>query len=384
MERTNRVQVWAGVSMLVLCVLIGAVEGSAVLAVGSWRYLVPWLAAFVGYLVAVVASATLTTPTTLRGRLVLVAAPVLLSNAVVLLSPSRGGLSLILLVLTAALAALHVDTRRLAAVIGWNTAVVVAAGTALGPLVDRPNPPAEALLMGVLYALLQAASAAMVWSQQRVERTLRELSAAHVELRGASALLAESSQTQERLRISRELHDVLGHQLTVLSVELEVATHQVEGTGRDHVLRARRLARELLTDVRAVVGTERRRTFDLPAALAEVTGGIPHPRVHLDVAPGLAPDDEHAATLVRAVQEIATNTIRHSQAENLWVTLRADDDAVRLEAWDDGRGAEPVVPGNGLRGLRERAEALGGELEVEGRPGFRVRVALPAPEEVAA
>src|SRR5690606_406715 len=115
-------------------------------------------------------------------------------------------------------------------------------------------------------------------------------------------------------------------------------------------------------------GTERRRTFDLPAALAEVTGGIPHPRVHLDVAPGLTPDDEHAATLVRAVQEIATNTIRHSQAENLWVTLRADDDAVRLEAWDDGRGAEPVVPGNGLRGLRERAEALGGELEVEGRP----------------
>ena len=176
---------------------------------------------------------------------------------------------------------------------------------------------------------------------------------------------------------------VLGHQLTVLSVELEVASHRVEGPGREHVLRARGLAKELLGDVRSVVGTQRERQFDLPAALAKVTEEIPHPQVHLEIAPEVVPDDEHAATLVRAVQEIATNTIRHSQADNLWIWLTVDDGSLVLEAHDDGVGAATVTPGNGLRGLRERAEAVGGRVETDGTKGFRVQVALPVPQVVA-
>ncbi|UNX56231.1 histidine kinase [Georgenia sp. TF02-10] len=377
MAGSSRVQIWAGASMLVLCVLIGVVEGSGVLAVGSWTYFVPWLVVFVGYLAALVVASVRRTPATPRGRLLLIAAPVLLSNAIVLLSPSRGGLSLILLVLSAAIASLHLELRGITGVVLWNSAVVLAAGAALGPLVERPNPPVEMLLVTFLYALLQAASAAMMWSQRRVEEALRELGVAHVELRSTSALLAESSQAQERLRISRELHDLLGHQLTVLSVELEVATHRVEGLGREHVLRARGLAKDLLADVRSVVGTERRRSFDLAGALAQVTEEIPHPRVHLDVEPGLGADDDHAAAVVRAVQEIATNTIRHSEAENLWITLAEVDGALRLEARDDGWGVASVVPGNGLNGLRERAAALGGRVELDGSDGFRVRVELP-------
>lgn len=380
MERTGRVQVWAGVSMLVLCVLIAVVEGAAVLAVGSWPSFVPWLIVLLGYLAAIVLASARTTPATARGRLLLVAVPVLLSNAVVLFSPSRGGLSLILLVLTAAIASLHLDTRWIAGVVLWNCAVVLAAAAGLGPLVDEPGRPVEVVLMTLLYALLQAASAAMVWSQRRVEEALQDLSVTHVELRSTSALLAESSQAQERLRISRELHDVLGHQLTVLSVELEVAAHQVQGPAREHVLRARGLAKELLADVRSVVGTQRRRSFDLPGALARVTEEIPHPRVHLDVEPGLEADDEQATAVVRAVQEIATNTIRHSQAENLWISLRTDGDVLRLETCDDGWGAARVTPGHGLTGLRERAEALGGRVRVDGSSGFRVGVELPHQE----
>ncbi|WP_454083991.1 sensor histidine kinase [Georgenia sp. Marseille-Q6866] len=384
MERTGRVQIWAGVSMLVLCVLIAVVEGAAVLAVGSWPSFVPWLVVLLGYLAAIVVASARTTPATARGRLLLVAVPVLLSNAVVLLSPSRGGLSLILLVLTAAIASLHLDTRWIAGVVLWNSAVVLASAAGLGPLVDEAGRPVEVVLMTFLYALLQAASAAMVWSQRRVEEALQDLSVTHVALRSTSALLAESSQAQERLRISRELHDVLGHQLTVLSVELEVASHQVEGPAREHVLRARGLAKDLLADVRSVVGSQRGRSFDLPTALAGVVEEIPHPRVHLELDPHLRADDEHAATVVRAVQEIATNTIRHSQADNLWIRLTADDAGLRLEAHDDGVGARTVRPGNGLRGLRERAESVGGRVEVDGASGFRVRVALPAGRTVPA
>ncbi|WP_152188137.1 sensor histidine kinase [Georgenia satyanarayanai] len=381
MERTGRVQVWAGVSMLVLCVVVGAVEGATVLAAGSWAYLVPWLVAFVGYLVTLVLASARSTPATSRGRLLLVAPPVLLINVVVLLSPSRGGPALILLVLTAAIAALHLGARGIAGVIAWNSTVVLATGAALGPLVNTANRPVELLLMTVLYTLLQAATAAMVWSQRRVEQALADLSVTHVELRSTSALLAESSQAQERLRISRELHDVLGHQLTVLAVELEVASHQVEGPARDHVHRARGLAKELLADVRSVVGTQRERTFDLPAVLAGVVEEIPRPRVHLDVEAGLEVDDDHAVALVRAVQEIATNAIRHAEAENLWITLHPDGGAVRLEAHDDGWGAAPLTPGHGLTGLRERAEALGGRVRVDGSSGFRVSVELPVRQE---
>lgn len=377
MERNTRVQIWAGLAMLALCVLIGVVEGATVLRVGPAWFL-PWLAAFLVLLAALVVATVRSTPPTARGRLLLVAVPVLAAGVVVLLSPSRGGLSYILLVLTAAIAALHLDLRGLGAVIGWNSLVVIASNAALGPLVDTPNPAHEVVLAAFLYALLQAASAAMVWAQQRVEQTLQELSVAHVELRSTSALLAESSQAQERLRISRELHDVLGHQLTVLSVELEVAAHRADGPAREHVLRARGLAKELLADVRSVVGSQRERSFDLPAALARVTGEIPHPRVHLELDPGLTADDEHAATVVRAVQEIATNTIRHAQADNLWIRLTSDDAGVRLEARDDGVGARTVTAGNGLRGLRERAEAVGGRVEIDGATGFRVRVTLPA------
>ncbi|HLS74011.1 MAG TPA: histidine kinase [Actinomycetaceae bacterium] len=384
MDRNIRVQVWAGLAMLALCVVIGVVEGAAVLRLGSWTWFALWVAAFLVFLVGVVLATVRTTPTTTAGSIGLVAVPVLAAGVIVLLSPSRGGLSYILLVLTAAIAAIHLDVRGIGGVIVWNSVVVLATTAALGPFVDRPAPLLEQFLMVFLYTLLQAASAAMIWAQQRVERTLQELSVAHVELRSTSALLAESSQAQERLRISRELHDVLGHQLTVLSVELEVASHRVEGPAREHVLRAHGLAKDLLADVRSVVGSQRDRNFDLPAALARVVEEIPHPRVHLGLEPDLTAEDEHAATVVRAVQEIATNTIRHAQADNLWIRLAATDDGLRLEAHDDGVGTRAVTPGNGLRGLRERVESVGGRVEVDGAAGFRVRVTLPARQGVPA
>src|SRR5699024_2885373 len=199
MERNTRVQIGAGIAMFALCVLIGAVEGSAVLQAGSWRYFAPWLAAFLAFLVGVVVAAVRATPPSTRGRLLLVGVPVLGAGVIVVLSPSRGGLSYILLILTATIAAMHLDVRGILAFIGWNSAVVLATGAGIGPLVTEPNPLAELLLMTFLYGLLQAASAAMVWSQERVEEALQDLSVTHVELRSTSALLAESSQAQERL-----------------------------------------------------------------------------------------------------------------------------------------------------------------------------------------
>lgn len=385
MERRGSMEIWAALSLLVVCLLVGAVEAALVWDRASGGYFVGWLTVFVLFLALLGVAAAKHTPTTAVGRLALVAPAVVAASVVALLSPNPGGMSLILLVFGTAICAHHLDLRLIAIVISWNALVIMAALLGVGPLVEGSAQIPELLLATMLYTLLQVASAVMVWSQERVADALRDVTVAHVELQSTSALLAESSQAQERLRISRELHDVLGHQLTVLSVELEVATHQVDGPAREHVVRARMLAKELLGDVRSVVGTERERSFDLSSALARVAQEVPHPQVHLDIDPDLAVGDGHSTTLVRAVQEVTTNTIRHAEAENLWISLASTDGRLHLEAHDDGRGARQLTPGHGLNGLRERVEAQGGRLVLDGASGFKVLVELPidVPVEVS-
>lgn len=384
MERTGRVLFMAGTAMLALALLIGAVEGIQVLDAGSWAYFVPWLVAYVVCLGALVRASVVRRPPTRGGVVLLLAPAVLATSALVLLSPNRNGMASILLVIVAATAALHLSPRAVSGVILAQSLVIAASAGGLGPLAPGGTHPVEVLLSVLLYGLLQAGSAGTVWSQERVAEALQEVSVAHVELRGTSALLAESSQAAERLRISRELHDVLGHQLTALALELEIASHRAEGPERDHVLRARGMAKGLLSDVRAVVGTERHRSFDLEQTLSEVVGDVPRPRTHLEVHSDLDLADEHATALVRAVQEITTNAIRHSQAENLWFRITGDGGRIRLQARDDGVGATDVAFGNGLRGLTERVLALGGTVEFDGTDGFRVLAELPVREAVPA
>jgi signal transduction histidine kinase len=387
MQSSARVEVLAGASMLVVCLLIGGVEASSVQATATRAYFAGWLLTFVVFIVSLSRAAAMAGPSrTPARRLLLVGPPLLAAGALVLLSASRGGMVAILLVLTTAVCAYHLDVRGLTVVIVGNSAFIAAAAAGLGPLVDQPARTSEILLVAVLYTLLQAGSAAAVWSQQRVEAALEEVSAAHVALRSTSALLAESSQAQERLRISRDLHDVLGHQLAALALELEIASHRVEGAAEEHVLRARGLAKELLGDVRAVVGKERRRYFDLESALVGIVAEVPRPQVRLDVDPDLAVDDDRAVALVRIVQEVTTNAIRHSAAAHLWIRLIGDAGRVCLEAWDDGVGVPRgvIVPGNGLRGLTERVAEIDGTVEIDGSSGFRVRVELPARQAMPA
>lgn len=384
MERSAYVEMWSGAAMLALCVLIGVVEAFSVLDVAPTGYVVVWMVAFavfiVGGPVAVVRSGNSAGP---ASRVALAAGPVLGAAAVAYLSPNPGGLAFILLMFSVSIAAIVFDPPVVVVLILANSLVVALNTAGLTPLRTDAAPVSDIVLNVALYAILQSVVAAMIWSQERVADALEQLSVAHVELRGTSVLLAESSRERERLRISRELHDLLGHQLSVLAVQLEVASHHADGESREYVMRSRELARHLLDDVRGVVGIERDRSFDLSSALARVVEEIPRPRVHLDVAPDLEPDDERASTLVRAVQEIATNTIRHSEAMNLWIRLESVGADARLTAVDDGAGAAHIVPGNGLSGLRERVEWCGGNVEVDGSDGFRVTVTVPVRQQVA-
>jgi signal transduction histidine kinase len=206
-----------------------------------------------------------------------------------------------------------------------------------------------------------------------------ELARAHVDLRAAGVLLEESARTAERLRISRELHDLIGHQLTVLTLNLEAARHLEGDAAREHVERADRVARELLGDVRATVGEMRERPTDLAAALRSLVDGVPGLEVEIEVDPALSLGEEQQVALLRLAQEAVTNTLRHSGAAHLRIDVSGEGGAVTLLARDDGAGAAAPRLGNGLRGLRERFEQLGGELTVESGPGFTVRGRLVGP-----
>ncbi len=231
---------------------------------------------------------------------------------------------------------------------------------------------------------LQAFAVLAAHLMRRASAAREELALANRELLATRELAIHGSRAAERLHIARELHDVLGHHLSALSLNLEAA-HLERGTGAapggsDALDTARALTRTTLAEVRAVVSRLRRDDVtDLAASLAALVAAIPQPAIHLRVPEHLPPiDAERALAVLRCAQECVTNAIRHSGAQNLWIELVPHDGGLDLSVRDDGHGAAALAEGNGLSGMRERLVALQGRLSVfPGPPGFEARVWVP-------
>ncbi len=240
----------------------------------------------------------------------------------------------------------------------------------------------DAFLQSSLYlgfSVLAFVTAVVTKQQVDAREEQRRLNS---ELRATRTLLAESSRLAERMRISRELHDLVGHHLTALSLNLEVASHLVNGQAQEHVLKAQSVAKLLLSDVREVVSQLREGdSIDLTAALENLIEGVPGLAIHLELPPRFSVDDpKRAQILLRCAQEIITNTVRHAGAHNLW--LRFERNANRqmsIHARDDGRGAPHFRQGNGLSGMRERLAQFGGRLDIVtgNGEGFVLDASLP-------
>ncbi|MCV2351403.1 sensor histidine kinase [Paucibacter sp. Y2R2-4] len=209
----------------------------------------------------------------------------------------------------------------------------------------------------------------------------------------AEQLQAEQLRYSERTLMARELHDVVGHHLTALNLQLQLGSAllhrgKTEGAGQA-VEKARECAAQLLADVREAVSQQRgSQRIDLSAALQALAEGIALIRIELDIAPAardLSPRVAHA--LLRCVQEAVTNSVRHAQAARVRITLCVDDaqageDAlsqqIRVSIDDDGKGAPRLNPGNGLQGMAERMAELGGSMQVlRNQPGFKIELCCP-------
>lgn len=211
----------------------------------------------------------------------------------------------------------------------------------------------------------------------------RELARTNAELQATQQLLAESSRLAERSRISRDLHDLLGHHLVALSLQLETAIHRLPagGEGRESIEKAQGLTKKLLGDLRTVVREVRGdEVIDLSRILRPLVSDIPRPKIHLDLPQDLSiSDPERAQALVRCIQEIVTNAVKHAAADNLWIELARTEQGIELRARDDGRGSARIRPGRGLAGMRERLSEFGGSLEFQAVPGqgFRLNALIP-------
>jgi signal transduction histidine kinase len=221
----------------------------------------------------------------------------------------------------------------------------------------------------------------------KMEADKRQLAALNAELISSRAMLAESSRMAERLDIARELHDSLGHHLTTLNLELEIAQHCPPVERDEQVRKAQFLARLLLADLRDTVTLWRRELSDgLPEALHSLSAGVSHTKVHVRIdpeLPSLAPPRAHA--LLRCAQEALTNALRHSGASEIWIEAVAAAEEVEVRVRDNGVGCARISPGNGLTGIRTRAQEQGGSAAFESpvSGGFLLSVRIPQTGDAA-
>jgi len=273
----------------------------------------------------------------------------------------------------------------------WATALLgLAAYFALAVLLGRVDPatvPEIAAHLGWLLLVLVVAEVAMAGRQRRLaaERTRAEE--------------ARRRAGEERMRIARELHDVLAHNISLINVQAGVALHLMDeqpGQSRSALAAIKQASNDALGELRSVLDVLRQgdeapprapasglAQLDSLVAGAEATGLNVRARVEGTPRPLPAGTDLAA---FRIVQESLTNVTRHAGPATTTVLLAYGEKDLTIQVDDDGRGVEPpsvagvpLRPGRGLAGMRERVAALGGELTTGPRPGggFRVQARLP-------
>jgi len=202
--------------------------------------------------------------------------------------------------------------------------------------------------------------------------------AGNAKLRLAQAEVERLAKLAERERIARDLHDVLGHTLSVVVLKSELAqkliTRDVTRAAAE-MAEVERIARAGLAEVReAITGY---RSSGLAAELEHVRETLVAAGIQATIDAGavnLAPAQETALSL--ALREATTNVIRHAQATSCHIRFYAQDGSVLMEVADNGRGGTAPF-GNGLTGMRERIQALGGVLQRESERGTRLLIKLP-------
>jgi two-component system, NarL family, sensor histidine kinase DesK len=193
------------------------------------------------------------------------------------------------------------------------------------------------------------------------------------QLKRSQEEVARVAKIAERERIARDLHDLLGHTLSVIVLKSELASRLADKNPQKAALEIReveRIARDALQEVRSAVRGYRNSGLEEELQNVRLACKAADMKLELYTVPlELSWQKEQALAL--ALREATTNAIRHASATTLWVSLEPQGNEVHLSVWDDGAGQ--ILEGNGIRGIRERLEAIGGKLELNRQhKGFTV------------
>ena len=269
-------------------------------------------------------------------------------------------------------------------------AITAAAGFAVFPWLDyllRNARPPSAIFLGALAAWLL-----LVLGAAEIVRGRRERAAETARIREEEQLRQAS---EERLRIARELHDAIGHHLSLINVQSGVALHlgeELPEQARSSFSAIRQASKEALSELRSVLSVLRQEDEPAPRSptstiarlddlVSQAAAAGLAVRTEIDGPPRPLPFSVDAAAY-RIVQEALTNVTRHAGPATAMVRVCYAEQDLAVQVDDDGTGPPPGPPagnGRGIIGMRERAAALGGELQAGARPGggFRVQARLP-------
>jgi signal transduction histidine kinase len=223
------------------------------------------------------------------------------------------------------------------------------------------------------------------------QRLLEELQTTHRKLQEYAAQAEQLAVAEERNRLSREMHDTIGHRLTVASVQLEgvqkliakdpAKAEKMTGTVREQVREALRELRQTVATLREPLEAD----LSLEISLKKLAHGFEEATgilVNL-MLPDAFPEMSaaHRLALYRTAQEALTNAQKHAEAQQIWLQVARQEDILTLRVSDNGKGAHLPEEGSGfgLRGIQERAAQLGGELRLEARKGGGTQVCLSLP-----
>lgn len=242
----------------------------------------------------------------------------------------------------------------------------------------------EAFVFGIGHFCFQCLSLITVYTAIREVKSRLKLAQVNQELIKSRSLLKEATQRAERLHISRELHDVAGHNLMALDMHLDMGVYFLKSKkyteSLNYFYMSKNIGKRLLKDVRQTVqGLRTSLCHDLLYEiyhLAEQT----KLDVHLDVTQDLQIDCPiRSHIILRSLQEILVNATLHAQASQIWIILNKKEGHIFLQARDNGQGMKEVREGMGLKGMRERIEELKGELKIYTSLGEGTKINIQIP-----
>ncbi|MDC8831953.1 sensor histidine kinase [Alteromonas gilva] len=238
-------------------------------------------------------------------------------------------------------------------------------------------------ITAILFWTFNLFALVMMESRNQAEQEKQRAEQANRELRALQDLMQQAGRKEERTRIARDIHDLVGHHLTGLSLHLQVASRTVPAAQKPVIDQCLSIARLLLSDVREAVSDMREfGQLDLLQALQALIDPL-RDKIQVNIAcntdiSGLSL--LQATNLLRCIQESLTNSLRHGRADTLDIHIYRASDALIIDITDNGSGSTRFTPGNGLKGMQERMAELNGSATFTcSETGFHAYLSLPEP-----